>query len=436
MLPSPGRGRSAEGVPPKANDRYEDCALGKLVVLMVTAFMDMVGLLMVLPLLPYYATRFVGHGPLWRALDAVGMGGEGAVVALLVSSFAVAQLISAPFWGRVSDRLGRRPALMIGMGASGIAYIVFAFAGSLELLLLSRLVQGAGGGTVGVIQAYVADATEPKDRSKALGWLSAATNAGVALGPVLGSFTAGIHFAAPGLFAAALTVVNMGFAWKYLTESNVHAGKSTADRPKVSGSRETIWRVASHPGLPASRLIWIYAIAMGAFQGMTAILALFLLDRFGIDETGIGWVFAYIGVLSVFARAVLLGPAVDRYREPRLSRYGGVLLALGLFSLPFANNYVSLALAIALVPLGTAFTFPCVTGMLSQVIPNHERGLFMGVQQTFGGFARVIGPMWGGFAFDYLGKGVPFFTGAALVLSTILIGLGMEKHLPQLKSAA
>jgi MFS family permease len=129
---------------------------------MVTAFLDMVGLLMVLPLLPFYAQRFVGKGPLWHVLDAIGMGGKGSVIALMVSSFAVAQLVSAPMWGRVSDRLGRRPALLVGMAASGVAYIVFAFSNSLELLFFSRLIQGAGGGTVGVIQAYVADATEPR----------------------------------------------------------------------------------------------------------------------------------------------------------------------------------------------------------------------------------------------------------------------------------
>jgi MFS family permease len=397
---------------------------------MVTAFMDMVGLLMVLPLLPYYATRFVGQGPLWRAMDSVGMGGEGAVIALLVSSFAVAQLLSAPMWGRVSDKFGRRPALLIGLGASVIAYVVFALANTLELLFLSRIVQGAGGGTVGVIQAYVADATEPKDRAKSLGWLSAATNAGVALGPVIGSFAARLGTAAPGLFAAGLTLVNMAFAWKYLTESNEQVGVKTADRPVVQKSRTALLRVTSHPGEPASRLIWIYAIGMGAFQGMTAILALFLYDRFGIDETSIGWVFMYIGILSVVARALLLGPAVDRYREPRLSRYGTVLLALGLAALPLSYNYVGLAIAIALIPLGTAFTFPCVTGMLSQVIPNHERGLYMGVQQTFGGLARVIGPIWAGFAFDYLGKGVPFYTGAALALFTLTLGAGIEQHLP------
>ena len=397
---------------------------------MVTAFLDMVGLLMVLPLLPFYAQRFVGHGPLWHALDAIGMGGKGSVIALMVSSFAVAQLVSAPMWGRVSDRLGRRPALLVGMAASGIAYIVFAFSNSLELLFFSRLIQGAGGGTVGVIQAYVADATEPKDRAKTLGWLSAATNAGVAIGPVIGSAAARLGHAAPGLLAAGLTLITMTFAFRYLTESNERVGSKTGEHPVIRRSSTALKRVLSHPGEPASRLIWMYAVGMGAFQGMTAILALFLLDRYGIDETQIGWVFAYIGVLSVVARALFLGPAVDRYREPKLSRYGQTLLALGLFALPFTHNYIALALAIALIPLGTAFTFPCVTGMLSQVIPNHERGLYMGVQQTFGGMARVIGPIWAGFAFDYLGKGVPFFTGAALAGATIMLGVGIEDHIP------
>lgn len=402
----------------------------RLIILMVTAFMDMVGLLMVLPILPFYTRRMLGQGPLWHFLDSLGMGGEGTVMAVLVSSFAIAQLISAPMWGRVSDKFGRRPALLIGMAASGIAYVVFAFAGSLELIFLSRLVQGAGGGTVGVIQAYVADATEPKDRSKSLGWLSAATNAGVAIGPVLGSFSSTWGTAAPGLLAAGLTLVTMAFAWRYLTESNTAVGAKTGEHPVVSKSHTVLKRVTTHPGEPASRLIWIYSIGMGAFHGMNAILALFLLAQHGIDETKIGWVFMYIGIISVLARAVILGPMVDKFREPKLSRIGSVLLALGLAALPFTYNYPTLALAILLVPLGTAFTFPCVTGMLSQVIPNHERGLYMGVQQTFGGVARVFGPLWAGFAFDHLGRGVPFWTGTVLVLFTITLGTGIEAHLP------
>jgi multidrug resistance protein len=386
---------------------------------MITAFMDMVGLLMVLPLLPFYA---------------VELGGSGMAVGILVSSYAVAQLITAPFWGRVSDRYGRRPALLVGLGAAAIAYVVFSYATTLWLLLISRLVQGAGGGTTGVIQAYVADATEPEQRARSLGWISAATNMGVAIGPVIGSLTYAWGREAPGLIAAGLTLVNMLFAWRFLRES-----RSTEALPaatKVRRSREAVWGVVRNSGEPASRLIWIYALAMGAFQGMTAILALFLAVRHGVDEKTIGFFFMYIGALSVLARAGLLGPAVDRFGEARLSRFGIVILAAGLATIPLTHGYVALALAVALVPLGTAFTFPCITSLLSRVIERHERGLYMGVQQTFGGIARVIGPLWAGWAYDNLGMGVPFWTGAAIVLATLFLGLGMEEYTRGTKSPA
>lgn len=386
--------------------------LSKLIVLMITAFVDMVGVLMIIPLLPFYAVEF---------------GGGGLVVGLLISSFSVAQLVSAPLWGRVSDRYGRRPALLIGLGAAAVAYVIFGFADSLWLLLLSRVVQGAGGGTVGVVQAYVADATEPENRAKALGWLSAASSLGVTLGPALGSLTSTLGREAPGLFAAGLALVNMIFAWKYLRESH-DVAEARASGEKRTLTRHALWSVIARSSEPAPRLIWIYTIAMGAFQGMTAVLALFLALRFGVTERTIGYFFMYVGALSVVTRAGILGPAVDRLGEARLSRIGTVILALGLAAIPFTHTLPMLALAVALVPLGTGFTFPCVTGLLSRVINPRERGLFMGVQQTFGGVARVIGPIWGGWAWDHLGVGVPFWTGAVMVFGTIFLGLGMEGY--------
>jgi len=413
----------------------------KLMVLMATAFLDMVGLLIIIPILPFYARRLGGDG---FDVGAVHMG-IGTVVALLVSTFTVAQLLSAPVWGRFSDRFGRRPALLVALGASAIAYVIFGFANSLVLLFVSRIVQGAGGGTVGVIQAYVADSVEPDQRARGLGWLSAATNLGVALGPVLGSFAislgnrvgglgggdaAGVQavgHAMPGLFAAVLCVVNMAFAWRYLRESHhVTAEHAVPDR-KPRTSREAVRRVLEHSGEPASRLIWIYAIAMGAFQGVTAVLALFLADRFQVTEQTIGYFFMYIGSISVFTRVLLLGKAVDRFGEPRLSRMGVLLLAIGLGAMPLARSLPVLALAVAFIPLGTAFTFPCVTALLSRVISSRERGLYMGVQQTFGGVARIIAPLWAGFAYDHLGIGVPFYTSAAFVLGTLFLGFGLEQ---------
>lgn len=379
---------------------------------MITAFVDMVGLLMVIPLLPYYA---------------VELGGGGLIVGVLVSSFAVAQLISAPLWGRISDRYGRRPALLAGLVFSAAAYVIFSYATSIWVLLLSRLVQGAGGGTTGVIQAYVADATEPHNRARSLGWISAATNLGVAIGPVLGSLTYAFGREAPGLFAAALCLLNILFAARFLRESH-DLSSPTPEGERIRRSRDALARIVTHSGEPASRLIWIYAISMGAFQGTTAILALFLAYRFGVTEETIGYFFMYIGAISVLTRAGVLGPLVDWLGEARLSRIGTVTLAVGLATLPLTYNYLTLALAVALVPLGTAFTFPCITSLLSRVISRHERGLYMGVQHTFGGVARVIGPLGAGWAYDHLGVGVPFWTGAVLVAGTLLLGLGMEEY--------
>jgi len=409
----------------------------RLFTLMATAFIDMLGLLMIIPLLPFYVKSLGGSG-----VNIFGFHlGIGLIIGVIVASFTVAQLVSAPMWGRFSDRVGRRPTLLIALGASAIAYLIFGFAHSLLLLFLSRVVQGAGGGTVGVIQAYVADSTDPKDRARALGWLSATTNLGVALGPVLGAFAitlgkrdllpgpASLHMghAAPGILAAALCLLNMAFAARYLTESRVvNDPAAGGEAPRTS--RQAIWRIITHSSEPSSRLIWIYAIAIGAFQGSFSVLALFLNARFQVTEATIGYFFMYVGSISVFARVLLLGRMVDWLGEANLSRLGLVLLALGVVGMPLSRNLPMLAVAVALIPLGTAFTFPCVTALLSRVTAQRERGLYMGMQQTYGGVARIIAPLFFGWSFDRLGVSSPYFFSSAFIFATIFLGFGLDQY--------
>jgi MFS family permease len=381
--------------------------------------------------LPFYVKALGGEGIYFLGIHI----GIGIITGFIIAAFTVAQLLSAPLWGRFSDRVGRRPTLLIALTASGIAYLIFGFADSLLLLFLSRIVQGAGGGTVGVIQAYVADSTPPQDRARALGWLSATTNLGVALGPVLGSFaitlgkrdlmpgpeTLQMGHAAPGIVAAALCLVNIAFAARYITES-----RNLADHAPVEGevrrtSREAIWRVITHSSETSSRLIWIYAISIGAFQGSFSVLALFLNARFNVTEQTIGYFFMYIGSISVFTRVLLLGRMVDWLGEVKLSRLGLLLLAAGVLGMPLSRNLWMLAITVALIPLGTAFTFPCVTAMLSRVISPRERGLYMGMQQTYGGVARVIAPLFFGWSFDTLGVSSPYFFASAFIVATILL---------------
>src|SRR3954462_9147885 len=176
-------------------------SLKQLWVLMAIVFVDMIGFLLVTPLLPFYATN---------------LGARPIVVTMIISAFSLAQLLSAPFWGRFSDRYGRRPALLVGLASSAVAFALFGLANSIFLLFLFRLLQGAGGGTTGVVQAYVSDSVPPEKRAEALGWISAATSAGVSLGAVIGSLAANLGSWGPGFVAAALCTLNVLSAWRWL----------------------------------------------------------------------------------------------------------------------------------------------------------------------------------------------------------------------------
>jgi multidrug resistance protein len=370
----------------------------RLANLIAVNFVDMVGFMIVLPLLPFYA------------LD---LQASPEIIGLLIASFSIAQLVAAPFWGRLSDRYGRRPALLIGLTASAIAYIVFGFATSLWLLLLSRLVQGAGGGTTGVAQAYVADTIPPRERAKALGWLSAATSAGVAFGPVIGSFAAHFGQEAPGLVAASLCLVNVAFAWRWLPESRVReSGPAQLRRPLWHPA----WTALRHPGAPLSRLLWIYGIGMVAFASQTSVLALYLGAEFGLTARSIGPIFTYIGTLSFVMRSVLLGPIVARLGEVWTMRLGTATLALGLCLYPFPQSLWAFAAVIPLVPIGTALLFPSTTSLMSHQSDPRELGTTMGVAQTFAGLARVAAPLLATAAFQRLGHGAPFYIAGGCML--------------------
>lgn len=429
--------------------------LKRLSVLMATAFIDMIGFAMVLPLLPFYALR---------------LGAQEWMVGPLVASFAIAQLASSPGWGRVSDRYGRRPVILAGLLAGAVAYMIFGLATALWLLFLSRAAQGLGGGTTGVIQAYIADSTDPSQRARALGWLSAATSAGVMIGPAIGSLAFTWGTAAPGFVAAGLCLLNLAFAWRWLPESFPHgartpsavvpgagdeaaaaaagdAGASTGEvaaaaagraRPagRASSIRSAVWRVLRHPGGHVARLIWIYAVAMGAFAAMTTVLPLFLSDRFGITETTIGYFFFYVGGISVVMRAVLLGPVVDRLGEPRVMRLGATVLALGFTLMPLAGSLPTFIVVASCMPIGTALLFPATSAMVTHRTKRGEMGHTLGVQQAFGGGSRVVGPVWGAAAYQALGVSVPFFVSGGLVALMLTVAMGAAVREGMAESAA
>jgi multidrug resistance protein len=384
----------------------------QLWVLMAIVFVDMIGFLLVTPLLPFYATN-LGARPL--------------VVTMIVSAFSLAQLLSAPFWGRFSDRYGRRPALLVGLASSAVAFALFGLANSIFLLFLFRLLQGAGGGTTGVVQAYVSDSVPPEKRAEALGWISAATNAGVMIGPALGSLAAKhLGWSGPGFVAAVFCTLNVLSAWRWLPESKREEAPHASTAP--AGRREplvrSVFKVLSDPGSPVSLLIWIYAVGMLAFMGMNGVLALYLGKVYGITKETIGYFYSYIGAIGIVMRAVLLGPTVRRFGEVGVTRMGSLSLVLGLSLIPVPalldltrmERFAALALIVLLVPVGTALLFPATTALVSRRGAKAEMGQTMGVQQAFGSTARVVGPICAGWLYE-LNIKAPFWAAAAVMLA-------------------
>lgn len=381
----------------------------RISVLMAVCFVDMMGLMLVAPLMAFYADR---------------LGAADWLVGPLIASFSVAQLVSSPVWGRFSDRYGRRPALLVGLAASALAYLVFGFANSLWVLFLSRIIQGMGGGTTGVAQAYVADSVAPAERAKALGWLSAATSAGVIIGPLVGSAAATLGTAAPGVVAAILILVNTAFAWKWLPES-----RDPSARPMTPSGRYIVGRsvtqaltdIVRHPAQPVHRVIWIYVVGMLALNVVIGVLALYLRDSFAVTEQTIGLFYPIFGIVGVLMRVFVVGWANARFGEVRTMQLGTALLALGLLLMPIpyltmpAGGAMPLFVVfLSLVPVGTALLFPASTALVSQRSERHEVGLVMGAQQTFRGIMSIVGPV-GGTAAYTLGHGLPFFLAAAVV---------------------
>jgi multidrug resistance protein len=387
----------------------------RLAVLMAVCFVDMLGLMLVAPLMPFYAKRMAAAD--W-------------MVGPLIASFAVAQLISSPIWGKFSDRYGRRPAMIIGLSASAVAYAIFGYASSLWMLFASRLVQGLGGGTTGVAQAYVADTMAPAERAKALGWISAATSAGVMIGPVIGSVARSFGTEVPGMVAAALMLVTVAFAWRWLPESRVaHTHTPSGQQlPPGRSVKQALWAIMEHPTAPAHRVIWIYVVGMLALNVVIGVLALYLKDVYHVTEQTIGYYFTVFGVVGVLMRVSLVGWFNARFGEVRTMQIGTISLLLGLALMPLPAAILPAAPALVLfifffvlVPVGTALLFPASTSLVSQRTDRHELGLVMGAQQTFRGIMSIIGPVGATLVFDKLGHGIPFLCAAAIVSVALVL---------------
>lgn len=364
-----------------------------------TVALDMVGFGMVVPILGRYADRF---------------GASGFEVGLLFSAFSVAQFFFAPVMGRLSDRIGRKPVIIVSLLGTAVGSFITGAAGALWLLFLGRFLDGASGASVSVAQSAITDIASPEDRPRLLGLLGAAFGVGFVFGPAIGGLAAlgGPHV--PFYLAAVFALCNAVAAYVRLPETNIH---------RVSQSTTPF---SIRAALFSRRFRWnrftVTALFSGtAFAGFEATFALFGERRFDLTEGSAAAVFLVVGVMLVIVQGVLIGPLTKRFGSERLLATGFLVLIGGFLVLAVADVWVVLFAALALLSLGQGVVTPSLTSVVSDSVAPEKRGEALGVQQSAGALSRIIGPAVAGFVFDRAGVGWPYVLAAVLTLVAVIL---------------
>jgi MFS transporter, DHA1 family, tetracycline resistance protein len=382
--------------------------------LFLIVFVDLIGFGLVIPLLPFYAVRFAASPQ---------------QVTLLLAVYSLMQLFAAPFWGRLSDRVGRRPVLIASMAASSIAYLWMGNATALWTLFAARAVAGACAGNIAAAQAYIADVTKPEERAKGMGLIGAAFGLGFIIGPALGGLLAGndpatADIETPAWVAAGLSSLALCGVVLLLPES---LPADQRGRPPARGRVSAILGVLGRPVL--SRLISVFFLVILAFAGMESTFALWAMAQFGWGPGQVAYVFAYVGVLSAALQGGLIGRLTRRFGEERLLLCGLALIGIGLLIMPAARGIAVLALAVTALALGMGLTQPSLNSLISRLAMREEQGEVLGVSQSIGSFSRVLGPAAAGFFFAQFGRNAAFLWGAVLVAAALLTAFKLVRGL-------
>lgn len=392
----------------------------------------------VLPLMPFFALEY---------------NASPTMVGLLYAVYSLAQLVFSPIWGSLSDRVGRRPIMLLSTFGAVIAYILFGLAGSLGLLFVSRLLAGIMGGNISTAQAYIADVTDNENRSSGMALIGVAFGVGFMIGPAvggllisdtviqfvqsvfsnpLGDYLAAHRYAVPGAFAALLSLSSFLLVIFKLketvdTKEKEKQAKTHADKrrsildPKFWSDLKTL---TAEPVLPIM-LFGMFSQAFGQASLYSA-FSLFCEKVWEMNATQVSQQFLFIGFVAIITQGGLIRPLTKRYSEVNLYTIGCVFMAIGLAAIPFMPTVWLLSAALTVLVFGNSLNTPTLTSLISKAAPVEQTGRILGTSQSISGLGRVLGPIWGGFA---IGVNAPlaFWTTGLLVLTGLWVGLRIKK---------
>jgi MFS family permease len=370
----------------------------------MTIFIDLTGFGIIIPLLPYYALTFQA--------DASSIG-------ILVASFSIMQFIFSPILGRSSDKFGRRPILLLSILISFTSFILFSYAQSFLLLLLSRIIAGIATETA-VAQAYIADTTSKEERASGMGKIGAAFGAGLIVGPAIGGLLSIYGFWAPGIAAAILTLINFFFVFFFLPESLRKDRSSSSPLSDSDGNLLERWEKAFRNPLIGSVLI-IFFIIILAFSTIPVTVPLLGIEFFNLQAVEMSYLFMYIGVVQIVLQGFLIGRLTNKVGEEKLIVYGPLIMMVGMVVMPLISKLPIFLIAMTLMALGIGITQTTIPSFLSQKAEKGQGGM-LGIAQSIASLARVPGPLIGGFIFEFAGLSAPFFISAALLFGACGLG--------------
>jgi MFS family permease len=373
-----------------------------LAFILITIFVDILGYSMMIPLLPFFVQK---------------QGGGAAIAGTLASLYAFLQLFSGPVLGSLSDRLGRKPILLVCLFGTAIAYAIFGLADSLPFLFLAVILDGLTGNNLTTSHAYIADITPPEERSRSLSLAGAAFGLGLMAGPVLSGFLSGYGLSVPAFVAAGIAMANTLYGLLILPES-LPPEKRTIHPVSFNAFAQLKGLLDIRP--IRAMLIAIFLLNL-AFSGLQTNFPLFSNVRFGWDAPQNGFFFAFVGVVAVFVQGVLYGRLQPRLGELRLAIFGLALLSLGMAGIALASIPWTLFPFVAVAALGSGSSIPSLSGMVSARVSGTQQGQLMGGMQTMFGLTTIIGPTLAGLSFERIGVSAPYWVGSGLALLALLV---------------
>jgi multidrug resistance protein len=386
-----------------------------LLVLFLTIFIDLLGFGIVIPLLPYFAKQY---------------GATGIWVGIIVGVYSLMQFLFAPLLGRLSDRVGRRPVILVSLGGSLAGYLLFAFAENLTGLMIARIVAGIAGANIGTAQAYIADSTSLENRAKGMGLIGAAFGLGFILGPPIGGLMSHLSLAGgheinfyPGLVAAGLSAAALLFAFFVLGESKTAAAPARRGLPPQFDP--ATWKMIARRGA-LGLIIGALFLVILSFAGMETTVTLYAREAFAFTARDLGFFFGFMGVIVALIQGTLIGRFSRKVGEKRLVVFGTFAFLLGFVAMPIIADARLLWPVAFLVALGQGLCYPSLHSLISKAAPPEQMGSILGLAASMGSLARMIGPVMFGALWDAGRAPAAFFTAAGIVFVAFLLSLRMK----------